>query len=110
MSKKALFVNALTFARVPLIFLWAVFAVWGELELGVDKQRRLLALEARDGYLLDDRVDGQQVQRGHDRDQQPLHFASRSIALWHSMHVSTNGWVRSRGLRLSCPQTVHTPF
>ena len=32
MSKKALFVNALTFARVPLIFLWAVFAVWQELD------------------------------------------------------------------------------
>ena len=32
MSKKALFVNALTFARVPLIFLWAVFAVWQEFE------------------------------------------------------------------------------
>ena len=32
MSKKALFVNALTFARVPLIFLWAVFAVWQEFD------------------------------------------------------------------------------
>ena len=32
MSKKALFVNALTFARVPLIFLWAGFAVWQELD------------------------------------------------------------------------------
>jgi len=31
-NKKALFVNALTFARVPLIFLWAVFAVWQELD------------------------------------------------------------------------------
>jgi len=31
-SKKALFVNALTFARVPLIFLWAGFAVWQELD------------------------------------------------------------------------------
>ena len=28
---RAVIVNALTFARVPLIFLWAVFAVWGEL-------------------------------------------------------------------------------
>ena len=34
MSARALFVNALTFARVPLIFLWAAFAVWGELALG----------------------------------------------------------------------------
>ena len=32
MSKKALFVNALTFARVPLIFLWAAFAIWQELD------------------------------------------------------------------------------
>jgi len=31
-SKKALFVNALTFARVPLIFLWAVFAAWQEFD------------------------------------------------------------------------------
>jgi phosphatidylglycerophosphate synthase len=31
-SKKALFVNALTFARVPLIFLWAAFAIWQELD------------------------------------------------------------------------------
>lgn len=30
MSRKSLIVNALTFARVPLIFLWAVFAVWEE--------------------------------------------------------------------------------
>ena len=37
MSKKALFVNALTFARVPLIFLWAVFAVWQELAIGDDR-------------------------------------------------------------------------
>ena len=34
MSRKSLFVNALTFARVPLIFLWAVFAVWQELDAG----------------------------------------------------------------------------
>ena len=32
MSRKSLLVNALTFARVPLIFLWAVFAVWQELD------------------------------------------------------------------------------
>ena len=32
MSKRALFVNALTFARVPLIFLWAAFAIWQELD------------------------------------------------------------------------------
>ena len=32
MSRKALFVNALTFARVPFVFLWAVFAVWQELD------------------------------------------------------------------------------
>jgi len=31
-SKKSLFVNALTFARVPLIFLWAAFAIWQELD------------------------------------------------------------------------------
>ena len=35
MSRKSLFVNALTFARVPLIFLWAVFAVWQELDAGL---------------------------------------------------------------------------
>lgn len=34
MKAKALFVNALTFARVPLIFLWAVCAVLCELDLG----------------------------------------------------------------------------
>lgn len=34
MSSKSIVVNALTFARVPLIFLWAVFAVWEELVAG----------------------------------------------------------------------------
>ena len=32
MSRRSIFVNALTFARVPLIFLWAVFAVGQELD------------------------------------------------------------------------------
>lgn len=44
MSKRALFVNALTFARVPLIFLWAVFAVWQELAIGADRQSPSVAL------------------------------------------------------------------
>ena len=32
-----------------------------------------------------------------------------SISLWHSMQVRTNGWLRSRGLRMSWPHTVQTP-
>ena len=54
MSKKALFVNALTFARVPLIFLWAVFAVWQELAIGADRMSPsvTLAVLASLGMLL----------------------------------------------------------
>ena len=39
MSRRSIFVNALTFARVPLIFLWAAFAVWGELAYGGESAR-----------------------------------------------------------------------
>ena len=39
MSRKSIFVNALTFARVPLIFLWAAFAVWAELAYGGESAR-----------------------------------------------------------------------
>ena len=55
MSKKALFVNALTFARVPLIFLWAVFAVWQELDAacgGRHEPSLTLAVLASLGMLL----------------------------------------------------------
>ena len=55
MSKKALFVNALTFARVPLIFLWAGFAVWQELDAacgGRDAPSLMLAVLASLGMLL----------------------------------------------------------
>ena len=55
MSKKALFVNALTFARVPLIFLWAGFAVWQELDAacgGRQSPSLTLAVLASLGMLL----------------------------------------------------------
>ena len=55
MSKKALFVNALTFARVPLIFLWAGFAVWQELDAacgGRQSPSLTLAVLAALGMLL----------------------------------------------------------
>ena len=55
MSKKALFVNALTFARVPLIFLWAVFAVWQELDAACEGRQApslTLAVLASLGMLL----------------------------------------------------------
>ena len=55
MSRKSLFVNALTFARVPLIFLWAVFAVWQELDAGssgASGPSVLLAVLASLGMLL----------------------------------------------------------
>jgi len=54
-SKKALFVNALTFARVPLIFLWAGFAVWQELDAacgGRQAPNLTLAVLAALGMLL----------------------------------------------------------
>jgi len=54
-SKKALFVNALTFARVPLIFLWAAFAVWQELDAacgGRQAPNMTLAVLASLGMLL----------------------------------------------------------
>ncbi len=34
MSRTSFIVNALTFARAPLIFLWALFAVWHEFTIG----------------------------------------------------------------------------
>ena len=40
MSRKSIFVNALTFARVPLIFLWAAFAVLAELAYDGESVRR----------------------------------------------------------------------
>ena len=52
---RAVIVNALTFARVPLIFLWAVFAVWGELSVtdgGVRSPSALLAALASLSMLL----------------------------------------------------------
>ena len=52
---RAVIVNALTFARVPLIFLWAVFAVWGELSVtdgGVRSPSALLATLASLSMLL----------------------------------------------------------
>ena len=52
---RAVIVNALTFARVPLIFLWAVFAVWGELSVtdgGVRSPSVALAVLASISMLL----------------------------------------------------------
>ncbi len=37
MSRKSIIVNALTFARVPLVFLWAVFAVLQEYTISPEK-------------------------------------------------------------------------
>ncbi len=52
MSGRALFVNALTFARVPLIFLWAAFAVWQELGAARGAPSATLAVLASLGMLL----------------------------------------------------------
>ncbi|MBR1920587.1 MAG: CDP-alcohol phosphatidyltransferase family protein [Kiritimatiellae bacterium] len=52
MSRKSLIVNALTFARVPLIFLWAAFAVWEELSAAGTGPSALLAFLASLAMLL----------------------------------------------------------
>ena len=49
------------------------------------------ALEASRGDFLDHRVDQRQVGDHGKHDEEASHFASLSIALWHSMQVSTNG-------------------
>ena len=59
--------------------------------------------------LLCDSVDKNKVRDNREQDEEALHCTPRSIALWHSMHVSTNGWLMSRGLRMSCPHEVQTP-
>ena len=74
---------------------------------GLDAARAKQALKAIDVEI--DRIRQNEVQDDYDRNEQSLHFAARSISLWHSMQVRTNGWLRSRGLRMSCPHTVQTP-
>ena len=59
--------------------------------------------------LLCDSVGKNKVRNNREQDEEALHCTPRSIALWHSMHVSTNGWLMSRGLRMSCPHEVQTP-
>ena len=81
----------------------------GEIEKARNNGNRRGPLEASRGEFLDDRIHEHEVRDGGEDDEEPLHFCSRSIALWHSMHVSTNGWFRSRGLRMSCPHEVQTP-
>ena len=81
----------------------------GKIEEPRNDGNRRRALQAGGGEFLDDRIDDGEVRRDDERNQGALHFAPRSISLWHSMHVRTNGWFSRRGLRMSWPQTVQTP-
>ena len=58
---------------------------------------------------LGDGISKDEVRDNCKQDEEALHCFPRSIAFWHSMHVSTNGWLMSRGLRMSCPHEVQTP-
>ena len=104
MSKRAFFVNALTFARVPLIFLWAVFAVWQELAIGVDRQSPsvVLALVASLGMLfsgLTDLWDGKLARKwgvvsalGKMADplmDKVFYLVAFPVLVWHSAHSGT---------------------
>ena len=65
--------------------------------------------EVSRGEFLRDGVRQDEIRDNREQDEEALHCTPRSIALWHSMHVSTNGWLMSRGLRMSCPHEVQTP-
>ncbi len=80
-----------------------------KIEKAVDDGNGRRPFQEADGQFFDDRVDQHKVGYDHERDQKTFHLRPRSISLWHSMHVRTNGWFMSRGLRISCPQTVQTP-
>ena len=81
----------------------------GEVEEPRNDGNRRGVLEVACGEFLDDGIRQNEVRDGREEDEETLHFVPRSIALWHSMHVRTNGWLRRRGLRMSCPHDVHTP-
>lgn len=102
MSKRALFVNALTFARVPLIFLWAAFAVWQELDAacgGRHEPSVMLAVLASLGMLLSgltDLWDGLLARRWNvvstlGKMADPLmdkvfYLVAFPVLVWHSSH------------------------
>ena len=67
-------------------------------------------LEVSRGEFLRDGVRQNEIRDNREQDEETLHYTPRSISLWHSMHVSTNGWLMSRGLRMSCPHDVQTPY
>ncbi len=101
MSGRALFVNALTFARVPLIFLWAAFAVWQELAFGSCSSSSSVALAvfASLGMLLSgltDLWDGRLARRwgvvsalGKMADplmDKVFYLVAFPVLVWHSSH------------------------
>ena len=102
MSKRALFVNALTFARVPLIFLWAAFAIWQELDAscgGRHEPSVTLAVLASLGMLLSgltDLWDGLLARRWNvvstlGKMADPLmdkvfYLVAFPVLVWHSSH------------------------
>ena len=102
MSKKSLFVNALTFARVPLIFLWAAFAIWQELDAscgGRHEPSVTLAVLASLGMLLSgltDLWDGLLARRWNvvstlGKMADPLmdkvfYLVAFPVLVWHSSH------------------------
>ena len=48
-----------------------------------------------------DSVRQNEIRDGRKQDEEAPPCSPRSIALWHSMHVRTNGWLMRRGLRIS---------
>ena len=78
-------------------------------EAGKDRNRRS-ALQPGGGDFLGDRVGEREVRDDGEDGDEPAHQTRvRSSSLWHSMQVSTNGWLTRRGLRMSWPQCVQTP-
>ena len=80
-----------------------------EVEKAGNQDYRLLSFQVVYGQFLYDRVSEDEMYGYYCGYEEPLHFAARSISLWHSMHVSTKGWLSRRGLRISCPHAVQTP-
>src|SRR5574344_49199 len=82
----------------------------GQIEKTWNNGNRRGPLEVSRGEFLEHRVRQNEVRDDRkNRDEAAHQMRLRSISLWHSMHVSPNGWFRSRGLRISCPHTVQTP-
>lgn len=82
----------------------------GEIEEVWDDRKGRGPFQVSRGEFLRHRIDENEVDDGGEDDKKPSHRSVRSMSLWHSMHVRTNGWFKRRGLRMSFPHAVQTPY